>query len=236
MSTLNGGWRSPDIVRNGLTLYLDAGTSTSYNSYMRSTTWKDMSGNGNSGSLLNGPTFDSDKGGAISFDGVDDFVGSFPVLISGQGSKTVCCFFNSRSTARRGLLGTRPLGSGTGWAFTTNRTLSGNLTYYHSGGSTLEVAAGIQTNRWYYACATYDSVAQVATLYLNGAMIGSPQSSFSAIGAVITVTGFVGQEQTQGEGLNPFLGSIAMVHIYNRALSAAEILQNYNSTKARFGL
>jgi hypothetical protein len=37
-------------------------------------------------------------------------------------------------------------------------------------------------------------------------------------------------------GFAKFTGNIASVQIYNRALSATEVLQNYNATKSRFGL
>jgi hypothetical protein len=62
----------PNIVTSGLTLYLDAGYTPSYSK--STTTWRDLSGSGNTGTLINGPTFNSDFYGSISFDGVDDYV------------------------------------------------------------------------------------------------------------------------------------------------------------------
>jgi hypothetical protein len=63
----------PYIVRDSsLVLELDAADRNSYVS--GSTTWFDLSGNSNSGSLVNGPTFDSANGGSIVFDGTNDFV------------------------------------------------------------------------------------------------------------------------------------------------------------------
>jgi len=67
------GWRGPDIVADGLVLYLDAGSPNSYRPDF-GTTWKDMSGFNNSGSLINGPTYSSANGGSIVFDGVDDYI------------------------------------------------------------------------------------------------------------------------------------------------------------------
>ena len=61
----------PNIVDNGLVLYLDAGNRKSYTS--GSTTWFDKSGFNNNGTLTNGPTFDSGNGGNIVFDGADDY-------------------------------------------------------------------------------------------------------------------------------------------------------------------
>ncbi len=59
-----------DIVRTGLVLDLDAAQPLSYGG--TGTTWNDLSGNGNNGTLTNGPTYDSSNGGSIVFDGVDD--------------------------------------------------------------------------------------------------------------------------------------------------------------------
>ena len=62
----------PDIVTNGLVLYLDAANNRSIVS--GSTTWFDLSRNGNTGSLINGPTYSSANGGSIVFDGANDYV------------------------------------------------------------------------------------------------------------------------------------------------------------------
>jgi hypothetical protein len=60
----------PNIITDGLVLALDAGSKKSYSG--SGTTWKDLSGNGNNGTLVNGPTFDSGNGGSIVFDGFND--------------------------------------------------------------------------------------------------------------------------------------------------------------------
>ena len=64
--------RGPKIVTNGLVLYLDAANKKSYPG--SGTTWTDLSGNNNTGTLTNGPTFDSNNGGSIVFDGTNDYV------------------------------------------------------------------------------------------------------------------------------------------------------------------
>jgi hypothetical protein len=69
MSTLSGG---PNIVVDGLVLYLDAANQYSYVS--GSTAWNDLSRSNNNGTLINGPTFNSANGGSIVFDGIDDYV------------------------------------------------------------------------------------------------------------------------------------------------------------------
>ena len=64
---------SPSIVTNGLVLCLDAGNTKSYNASISTTAWTDLSGRGNTGTLTNGPTYNSSNGGSIVFDGVNDY-------------------------------------------------------------------------------------------------------------------------------------------------------------------
>ena len=74
---------SPSLVMNGLVLCLDAGNSKSYPG--TGTTWTDLSGNGNNGTLTNGPTYSSANGGSLVFDGTNDYTqtplsGTFPQI------------------------------------------------------------------------------------------------------------------------------------------------------------
>lgn len=207
-----------------------ATTSTVKN---RGTIWSDLSGRGNTGTLTNGIGYNNSNIGSFVFDGANDCITSFPTQISSTGSRTVSCFFKSNTTARIGLCGTRESGNTTGWVFTVNRNIAGNLTYFHTGGSTIEIAAGININTWYNGCVTYDASTATATLYLNGVQIGSPSTSFSAMTSS-AFNGIIGAEQQSV--LTPFTGNISQVSIYNRALSAAEIQQNFNALRGRFGI
>jgi hypothetical protein len=66
-----GFYRGANVVTSGLVLALDAANTKSYPG--SGTTWSDLSGNGNTGTLTNGPTFNSANGGSIAFDGIDDY-------------------------------------------------------------------------------------------------------------------------------------------------------------------
>ena len=92
MSTIGGA----NIVSDGLVLCLDAANRKSY--VNGSTVWRDLSGNNNSGSLVNGPTFSSANGGSIVFDGTNDYVqiGS-NLLPSGNSSHTVFSWVNKKT-------------------------------------------------------------------------------------------------------------------------------------------
>jgi len=220
--------RGPKIVSSGLVLCLDAANKLSYPG--TGTTWTDLSGNGNNGTLTNGPTFSAGNMGSILFDGVDDCVKSFPTQISGVGSKTICAFIYPTTTSRAGICGVRNINDG--WVFTINKNASGNLTYFHTTGTECQVAAGITTNTWSYVCATYSTSTATIILYRNGVQVGSPTTVVSSI-VSSAFNGVIGDENSTV--IWPFKGNMSSVQIYNRALTASEVLQNYNATKSRFG-
>ena len=217
------------IITSGLVLHLDAGIASSYPG--SGTTWFDLSGN-NNGTLENGPTYSSANGGSLVFDGENDRVSAFPTQISGTGSKTISMWIKINTTSRTGLAGIRSTANW-GWGFTVNRTTIGNLTFYDTGGSHLEVAAGLTTSIWYNVSVTYDSATRIATLFLNGYQIGS-FSNFTPLNAS-TFKGVIGNEDEYTNPFgHPFKGNIAQVAIYSRAISAAEVLENYNALRPRF--
>jgi hypothetical protein len=220
--------RGPKVVTNGLVLCLDAANKNSYRG--TGTTWTDLSGNSNNGTLTNGPTFNSTNMGVIVFDGTNDYVSSFPTQISGVGSKTICAFIYPTTTSRAGICGIR--NSSDGWVFTINRNASGNLTYFHTTGTAVEVSAGISINNWVQVCVTYSTITSTVILYKNGYQVGSTATSVSTI-VGSSFKGVIGDEDASIT--TPFKGNISNLQIYNRDLSATEVLQNYNATKSRFG-
>jgi len=131
------------IVKDGLILDLDAGKLDSYNRL--GTTWNDISGNRNNGTLTNfsSPSpqtiWNGDNGGGIIFDGTNDYISSFPQQISDINSKTIEVWFRTTTTVRTGLCGTTSSTGVNGWSFLVNRTTAGNLTYFHNGGTILQV-------------------------------------------------------------------------------------------------
>ena len=227
------GWKSgvaaaPTIITNGLILNLDAGNSASYPG--TGTTWTDLSGQNNNGTLVNGVGYSSSNGGTLTFDGVNDRVSSFPTQFPNLGSKTIDVWFKSNTTTRQGLCGTR---NGTnGWVFTINRTTAGRLTYFHTGFNVAEYDAGIVANTWIHAAVTHNASTSIARLYINGSPLGSVN-----VGSITAspFNGVIGDEDGTTPSV-PFNGSISQTKMYNRVLSDAEVLQNYNVTKTRFGL
>lgn len=218
----------PDIVQEGLVLCLDA---ANIKSYPRSgTSWRDLTINGNNGTLTNGPTFDSSNGGNIVFDGVNDYV---PVNIQNIGT------FNSTVMFVVKL----PIYSGVQRCILSYRTDINNLyigkrnqgifCYYGGLSPSPNFDAGnITDNSICFVTVTLDSTNTAISTYVNGVLAGTA-----------TRTGWPSSNNTvlnlgyDAGGTNEYmLGNMYMFAHYNRVLSAQEILQNFNVLRSRFGI
>jgi len=231
----------PNLVRDGLVLALDAANTKSYPG--SGTVWNDLSGNGNNGTLVNGPTFDSGNGGSIVFDGVDDGINlpnnSIFYLTPNQ-NQTNCGWFNTNKTntstiiydARNNL----PTTLGYFVGVQNNGTLRAWFYNTFTDGSSLQISTPINQNTWYFYSVVFNRTG-LMLLYLNGTLKDSINiSPFANNNYSINTNPTIGIKSYSVSGINPFNGNISNVSIYNRALTAQEVLQNYNATKSRFGL
>lgn len=229
---------SPKIVTDGLVLYLDAANTKSYVS--GSTTWNDISRTGANGTLTNGPTFNSSNGGSIVFDGSNDFVNcGASDAYNPVNSITVGCWVYFNSLNRREIF----IGKGNGVNATTNQywiekqldntflLLISTLTPSPFETRLILSNFTIQNNQWYNICLTYDR--QTFKGYING--IQHP-STTSVTNALHTTSFNLGVGRLGDLGGIYLSGRVSNACLYNRALTAQEVLQNYNSTKSRFGL
>ena len=213
------------IVTNGLQLWLEAANPNSYSG--TGTTWTDLSGNGNNGTLNNGVGFDSFNGGLV-FDGSNDYVDlNTNNIITGTNPFTFSCFYTITAFNSGGeIFGNYGVGSTTDYLW-----ISGEYGVYLNGSVYFPGPLGPGT---YHMAVTRDS-AGLVILYKNGVQVnsGTLASSILAnknfrIGADVTSSGVVG-----GELLN---GKIYQQLVYNRALTADEITQNYNARRQVFAL
>jgi hypothetical protein len=236
---------SPQIITNGLVLALDAGNTKSYPG--TGTTWFDKSGYGNNGTLTNGPTFSSANGGSIVFDGVDDYTdcGNNPsVNITGTGITLSAWVYrtalNSDANNFRRIIEKAAAYPALQYSFVTSPVNStpgeGRLLldlYLNSSIPTF--AAGstqLQLNTWYHAVGTYDG--SFRKIYLNGVLDGQLDTTGSITS---TTSSLVIGDYLPGPGATyAWNGRIATTQIYNRALSASEIQQNFNALRGRFGI
>ena len=222
--------RGAKIVTNGLVLYLDAANKFSYPG--SGTNWKDLSGNSNNGTLTNGPTFSAGNMGSVVFDGVDDYI-SFSSLLDTTANVSVEMWFYNTQTSGESTLLSNGYGSTTGYIIGLGLCSSGittlNVTF--GGIACGVVTATVSTNTWYQMVFTKSSSSNV--LYTNGIQQSTASRNCnSPAGGTI-----IGDTYAPRGGVGGFYkGNIAISRMYNRALSAAEVLQNYNAVKSRFGL
>jgi hypothetical protein len=220
----------PNIITDGLVLCLDAADKNSYPT--TGTTWTDVSGNDNNGTLTNGPTFDSANGGSIVFDGVNDSVqGNTSAFKRNNGEEiTVSAWIRPQklSGSYQDIV-TNRLNTSYNWIL-YQHTTDGALAFH---GTAQNKSNYIPTlNNWINVTVTVNS-SQICLLYVNSSLeftVNNYQYGPSTENRL-----WIGNGAYESS-FEPYLGRIAIVNIYNRALSATEILQNYNATKSRFGL
>jgi len=224
----------PTIVTNGLVLNFDAGFTPSYPK--NGTTIYDVSSGGNNGTLVNGPTFSSTNGGSIVFDGTNTYVAASFTNLGFDVPWTIGCWFNT-SVAQSNSVGLFNLSYFPELMMTTDGKVflwnsigpdAGTVTGYPSIMSTNSYNDG----QWYYAVGSYNT-GGLAKLYINGTLIN--YASYAPYGLRAIYNGvYMGSEFNNGPKI--FNGKIASGIVYNRELSATEILQNFNAQKSRFGL
>jgi hypothetical protein len=205
------------IVTNGLILALDAADKNSYPG--SGTVWRDLSINSYAGSLVNTPTFSSANGGSFAFNGTNQYTSttySQPAYGTGT-SFTWNVWVNPGAGATSApIVGNR----GASLVFTK---LTRNAFEYYP----LVIPTVLTAGVWQNACIVKNGTN--FTYYLNN--ISAAVSSSSA--TQTSVPFFIGGDNTAAEY---FVGSVAITQVYDRALSASEISQNYNALKSRFGL
>jgi len=217
---------SPRIITNGLVLYLDAANTRSYPG--SGTTWSDLSRSGNNGTLTNGPTFNSANLGSIVFDGSDDYVSAPSSSTLNQMTGLTISAWVNKKTKNIKVVGKWKNPGGLCYIL---REVAGTLQFFTFTSSQIGGNIGINpTPGWKLYTATWDG--QTMRAYLNTTI---STTTYSQTGTISGNTSnlIIGAEY---DTLDNSDANIALVQVYNRALSSQEITQNYNATKGRFGL
>jgi len=213
------------IVTNGLMLNYDAGFDPSYPTI--GSTWYDLSGNSNNGTLINNPAFTSANSGSIVWDGTDDYVNT-------GKTATQLGFYDANYTMEAWVYPTDLSSDRT--MFGTDQTAfrqglhlvfrSGNI---YQGHYSSDFQAGTVTvNNWYQIVYTFNASNGACQIFKNGVSQGTGTIQ-SFIGTTnILIARWAGGYNFQGNG--------SIYRIYNRVLSSTEVTQNYNAQKGRFGL
>ena len=220
------------IVQNGLICHLDAGNIRSYPGF--GTYWYDLSGNNLTAIGQSGASYqNSNYSPSILYNGTSSAYHTLPLLSTATTNITMSVWANITSSSSRGCFFVN--GNNNGYAI----GVGGGLFEFYGN----EIIALYGLRRWINTGINYglgwknivlvvDS-SSVPSIYLNGKLIGT----YSGIGPLTpTTSAYVGREIFEGPQSpnRAFDGNINQVLFYNRALSAAEILQNYNATKQRY--
>ena len=243
-------YTGPNISKNNLVLHLDAANPKSYVS--GSTTWRDLSGNNNSGSLVNGPTFSSASGGSIAFDGSNDYTNLESIrtqMLTYTSSVTFDIVFNMTQWVNNSYNGILALGRNPDPGAGTQTYFLSFIDGLGSGkfaaqfgnsngvaGSVLYSPSQIQTNTIYNFTTTYNN--GTGSLYQNGILVNTVINSTSTLYNINQNNFFIGGDSRYNPGTagRYFNGLVYNAKIYNRALSASEVAQNYNAVQSRFNL
>jgi hypothetical protein len=223
---------NPSSVTSGLVLCLDAANTKSYPG--SGTTWTDLSGNGNNGTLVNGVGYNSGNLGSLSFDGVDDR-GTFTTPITSTSNQTYEIWTNARASAAASsgfayILHNNSFSSTTGASYLTIGIKPSQQYFAAFNGAHVTMSSGVTASNLNIVQITLTWDGATQKMYMNGdlkdseALTGTPQN-FS------TTTSFGDDKSTTYRMMQ---GNIYSIKIYNRALTASEIQQNYNALKSRY--
>jgi hypothetical protein len=219
------------MVTDGLVLALNAADKNSYPG--SGNTWFDVSGNNNHITLTNGPTFSSNNGGCIAFDGVDDFgtINSNASLTISQPTLLIVCTkgVSSSSVLSKG-------GVGTYWNY--GLIVNGSTTNFSARNHLNDTISPTfsSTNSTFNI---YGMVWNGSTIkfFRDGIYGGDNANSYSPL-TNNSLFLRIGCSWDQLNSINKefFQGQIASIYIYNRALTDNEMISNQNNLKSRFGL
>ncbi len=229
----SGGGGGENIVTDGLIFRVDAGDTASYGG--TGTTWTDVI-NGNNGTINNGTAYNSAQGGYFEFDGVDDQVDfGQPAILETYPASIDIWFYSSND--QDGII---TKGTTRGNTSTRDWDIFGaggpaTLRYLVSTGSTTAVIIGAtypSLNNWHHLSVSWDGTTGTngAKMYLDGALFTQGTASSTVFSTAYNI--FAGGSRT-GFYLD---GRISMIKMYDKVLSAAEALQNFDASKARYGL
>ena len=228
----------PRIVTNGLVLSLDAGDR---NSYVGSgTLWNDLSGNNNSGSLINGPAYSSTNSGNIVFDGINDYSNIGLVKYQYQDTFTVESFFyvtdiptntGAQCSARYPIIYNHDYG----YNLLVNNVGKTLFQIYNTNASNAGVLSTNTTVATWIHAVGYKAGTEIG-LYINGTLQQTNTLTTNAVYYDTNNPFVIGGFATCGANKFYTNGKVSIIKIYNRVLSASEVLQNYNAQKSRFGL
>jgi hypothetical protein len=213
---------NPGVVTSGLVLCLDAANPRSYPG--SGTVWTDISNNGNNGTLVNSPTYNSSNMGSLSFDGASTKV-STNFKPSGARSYFIWVKYNTLThSSGYQLTGTQEVN-----AYSYIGIINGGNIYYYAGADTGgDIGNTLSVSTWYQLGFVLNADGS-RSVYKNGVDV---HYNTGGIGGTATLEFSVGCINNS-YNVN---GYISNVSFYNRAITASEVAQNFNALRGRYGV
>jgi hypothetical protein len=227
-----GTFGGPDIITDGLVLALDAGSTRSYPG--TGTTWSDLSGDENNSALVNGVGFSTDNGGTLTFDGADDYaqVDSSTSLI--VDTRTVEIIFRMDGA----YSDFAPLAIYANGSSSTNRIwlgLQSSKFQMHGWGTTDPSATTtISSNQFYICTFSFSKASEQMKMYTNGQLETTMTNTQGGVYAAANMNWYLATVPGGWQSQTYSNVDISSFKMYNRILTDAEVLQNYNAQKNRF--
>jgi hypothetical protein len=219
---------SPSIVTSGLVLALDAANTKSYPG--SGTTWTDLTGNGNTGTLTNSPTYNSSNQGSIVFNGSTQYVTISHNSIQNPSSITICSWVKYiQNGTSQNIVGKT---DNSGYRFRVNN--GGSVTWFDRGATNAITSSTplIVSGEWSLVSVTGSSSG--LQIYINETLSTSNSTAF---GGNISTGGLaIGAASVTNSFNESFNGNISQVLIYNVVLTANQIKQNFNALRGRYSI
>jgi len=222
------------VVDSNLILWYDAGQSQSYSG--SGTTWSSVVGT-NNGTLQASPTFTSENPSRFTFVAASSQYVSTTTQYANPQSFTIGAIFKTTTTDAKKIIGFENTQTGTG-ATSWDRHLyvhtDGYLKFgvWRSGQYLANTTYSVADGAWRYAAGTFSN--NIATLYVNGQFV----ANVNAGGSIESYNGWwkIGAYKTWTGSHGYFDGDIAIVHVYDKALTASEVQYNFNAFRRRFNI
>ena len=194
--------------------------------------------NSNTGTLTNGPTYSSANGGSIVFDGTDDYVnfGNNATLYNAYDTT-----FTQEFAVRliSGASTSRTIFRVDDWSRITTQISTSSITFtigYSSPIDSLTYNGTINYNQWYLITTVWTKL-NTQQIYLNGILVAERTPTISSYTGILGTDGQANLGRGHSEPYNSNINTnIAFFRHYNRALSAAEVSQNFNALRGRYGI
>lgn len=223
------GISGPKIITSGCVLSLDAADIFSYP--RTGTTWRDLSGNNNNGTLTNGPTFSAANMGSIVFDGTNDYVGC-----GNNSSINLTSYITISAWTKKAYGSSASVAIDKGrdnygaWSLLFDVTANKVEFHCRINGTNSLVSSNTSYGNNIWTNITVVFTGTSLLMYINGRLDNT--TNISGTIGTNAIDFSIGKAN---DGYN-WSGQVSNVFVYNTPLSATEILQNYNATKSRFGL